>query len=498
MTVFITLPAFNEEDALPSLLDKVAECRKDWNADLKVLVIDDGSSDGTVRVSKAHPLAFEGMLEVVAHEKNLGLAAAVRTAVDAFLERSDSDDDVMVTMDADDTHDPAYTAVLLKDIRDGAGVAICSRFVAGGHERGVTPFRRLLSRGAMLFMALLAPVKGVKDISCGYRAYSKKAVEKARRVYGAHLVQSRGGSVQAELLVKIAELGERITEVPFTLRYDLKSGPSKLGMWKTIRGYFPLRGIQKLSRVESEMMMGALEKPPDASGVLVMTCTYNERENIGPLVRDVFRVLPGASMLVVDDSSPDGTGDAVRELEPEYPRLHLLSRSGKLGLASAIVDGFRWGKEQGFKAVINMDADFSHDPVSLPEFIRKGEGADYVVGSRYIAGGCTLNWGIHRKILSRGGNTFARALLGVPIHDMTTGYRLVKTDRMDGFGFDTIDAKGYGFLIVMTFRAVKAGMRIAEVPIRFLDRQYGASKMSANIISEAFKLVLKLRGERKR
>jgi len=497
--IFLTLPAYNEEAALPRLLDKAAKLRAELGGGLRVIVVDDGSADGTAAAAKNHPLAAEGALDLVPHGTNKGLAAAMRTGIDAFLARSADPDDIMVTMDADDTHDPSYIPALVERIRGGAGVAVCSRFVAGGVERGVNTFRKGLSRGAKLFMDALAPLPGVKDISCGYRAYSRAALDRARRTYGAHLIQCPGGSVQAELLIRLIETGERVEEIPFTLRYDLKEGPSKLRMSTTIRGYLGLRGIQKRARAEAKLMKEYMDDPPDASGVLVLTCTYNERENIEPLVHRVFESLPGASLLVVDDSSPDGTGAAVEELRSEYPRLHLLSRAGKLGLGSAIIAGFLWGREKGFSAVINMDADFSHDPVSLPAFVKKSAEADYVIGARYVPGGGTLNWGLHRKILSRGGNTFARYLLGIPmVHDLTTGYRLVRTDKLDAIGLPDITAKGYGFLTVMTYQAVRAGLRIAEVPIRFLDRQYGASKMSANIIKEAFWMVLKLRMDRRK
>jgi dolichol-phosphate mannosyltransferase len=184
-------------------------------------------------------------------------------------------------------------------------------------------------------------------------------------------------------------------------------------------------------------------------------------------------------------------------MKTDYPRLNLMSRPGKLGLGSAIIEGFKWGREKGFRAVINMDADFSHDPVSLPAFIVKSSEADFVIGARYIPGGGTLNWGLHRRILSRTANAFARFMLRVPVHDLTTGYRLVRTDKLDALQLESISARGYGFLIAMTFRAVRAGLRVSETPIRFLDRQYGASKMSLNIIQEAFQLVLKLRSGNK-
>lgn len=497
MTIFIVLPAYNEEQSLPPLLDAIGEFAQDFDRPVKTIVVDDGSSDATAGLALSHSLAAAGSLEVVPHEVNKGLAAAVDTGINAFLERSESDGDIMVTMDADNTHNPAYIHELAERIDGGAGLVICSRFVEGGVEMGVSPFRKLLSRGAKSFMDLLAPAPGVKDISCGYRAYSRKALLRASNIYGAHLVQSTGGAVQAELLLRLIETGARVEEIPFTLRYDKKVGPSKLGITDTIKSYFPLRGIKKQSHAEAALLGGVAGAAPAAAHVAVMICTYNERENIEPLVRRVFRLLPDTTVLVVDDSSPDGTGDAVRALQAEYPNLNLLSREGKLGLGTAITAGINWAAQNGFELVVNMDADFSHDPVTLPQIIEAAREADYVVGARYVHGGGTINWGLHRKILSRGANTFARFALGVPVSDLTTGYRCIRLSRAHELGLDTIPAKGYSYLIAMTFRAYRAGLRISEVPIRFMDRKFGESKMSMNIIEEALMLVIRLRGERK-
>ncbi len=496
MTIYVVLPAYNEERALPSLLDAIAAFARGYEHAVKVIVVDDGCSDGTVRVSREHALAEAGALEVVSHSENRGLAAAIETGINAFLDRADSAADVMVTMDADDTHNPEYIAALVERIRGGAGLAICSRFVEGGEEKGVSAPRKLLSRGAKSFMDLLAPVPGVKDISCGYRAYSRAALLRASDIYGAHIVQSKGGGVQAELLLRLLESGERVEEIPFTLRYDKKIGRSKLGIGQTIKSYLPLRGIQRQARAEVKLLGAYTGRPPDASRVAVITCTYNEKDNIAPLVKRIFRLLPDITVLVVDDSSPDGTGDAVRALQGELPNLHLLSRGSKLGLGTAITEGIKWAKGQGFDFVINMDADLSHDPVTLPQMIRAAQEADYVVGARYVPGGGTINWGVHRRLLSFGGNTFAKTVLGVPVSDLTTGYRCIRLSEVDKLGLDSISAKGYGYLIVMTFRAYQAGLRIAEVPIRFLDRRYGESKMSMNIIEEAFMLVVRLRREK--
>lgn len=226
--------------------------------------------------------------------------------------------------------------------------------------------------------------------------------------------------------------------------------------------------------------------------VLVITATYNERENIERLVPRIFELVPDAEALVVDDNSPDGTGEAAEELGKRYSGLHVLRREGKMGYGTALLAGIAWARERGYDAVVTMDADFSHDPVVLPDLISAGREAPVVVGARYAPGGRTVNWGLHRRLLSRGGNTFARLLLGMPVSDVTTGYRYLDLEAIRPARIEGVTAKGYGFLIETLFRIVSAGVRTAEVPITFVDREFGRSKMSGNIIAEAFLLVLKL------
>ncbi len=491
------LPAYNEESAIVSLLDKIASCSTKWGFTIKVLIVDDGSSDRTVELAEAHALKAVGALEVVKHGVNRGLADAMRTGIETFLKRATDQGDIMVTMDADDTHDPVYIAGLVEEIRNGADVAICSRFVEGGVEKGVNAFRKILSRGAKWFMDVLAPIPLIKDISCGYRGYSAGILEKADRIFGAHLIQSPGASVQAELLVRLMAIGAKIKEIPFVLRYDLKQGPSKIGMAKTIKGYFLLRTIKKVSAMESELAAGWPETSPDATGIAAMLCTYNEAENIEPIIERIYQFLPGGAVIVVDDNSPDGTGDIAEKLKDRHDTLNVLHREGKLGLASATTEGLKWARENGFTAVINMDADFSHDPVMLPEFVEKGKTADFVIGSRYMTGGCNLNWGVHRYLLSKGGNMFAKIMLGMPVYEHTTSFRYIRLEHLDALKLDSVDTRGYGFLISMIFHAVNEGLRVVEIPIRFLDRRYGISKMSVGNLHETFLLVLRLRKNKK-
>lgn len=235
--------------------------------------------------------------------------------------------------------------------------------------------------------------------------------------------------------------------------------------------------------------------------VLVIVPTYNESENIRPLTLEVFKEVDAAvqdgrlksvepAMLVVDDNSPDGTADVVRDLQKNSAfgsRLHLLSRPGKQGLGKAYLAGFQWGLDSGYDVLIEMDADFSHRPVDLVKIIEAmTKGSDFAVGSRYVAGGGTVNWGVGRKIISRGGSLYSRAILGYPLNDWTGGFNAWTAKTLKGIGLDRVKSNGYSFQIELKYRAQEAGFKGIEVPILFEDRRVGQSKMSSKIVFEAF------------
>lgn len=233
--------------------------------------------------------------------------------------------------------------------------------------------------------------------------------------------------------------------------------------------------------------------------VLVLVPTYNEVENIKPFVTEVVRTVDAAmekggklqgvelSVLVIDDNSPDGTANVVRTMQATEPRLHLLSRAGKEGLGKAYLAGFAWGLENGHEVLIEMDADFSHRPVDLVKLIEAMvDGADFAVGSRYTRGGGTVNWGLGRKIISRGGSLYSRTILGYPLGDWTGGFNAWKATTLRGMGLDQVKSNGYSFQIELKYRALEAGFKGVEVPILFEDRRVGQSKMSSKIVFEAF------------
>jgi dolichol-phosphate mannosyltransferase len=228
--------------------------------------------------------------------------------------------------------------------------------------------------------------------------------------------------------------------------------------------------------------------------VLVVVPTYNERENIERVFAELLSLDVDLHVLVVDDNSPDGTGRFVDEYAGREPRVHVIHRAGKMGLGSAYIEGFKWAlKETDAKFVFEMDADFSHDPKAIPQFLAKTGDADLVIGSRYLEGITVMNWPLRRLALSVGANIYTRIVTGMPVKDATGGFKCFRREVLEALPLDKIKSDGYSFQIELNFLAWKRKFRIVEIPIIFVDRQQGASKMSRRIIYEAVFLVWKLR-----
>ena len=224
--------------------------------------------------------------------------------------------------------------------------------------------------------------------------------------------------------------------------------------------------------------------------VLVIVPTYNERENLPLIVSRVRGAVPTAHLLVADDASPDGTGQLADHLAADDPNVHVLHRPGKAGLGAAYLDGFGWGVRHGFDVLVEMDADGSHQPEQLPTLLERVEaGADLAIGSRYVPGGAVQNWPKHREVLSRGGNLYVRLMLGIDVKDATAGYRAYRATALEKLALAEVESQGYCFQVDLTRRAARAGLRVDEVPITFVERTQGASKMSRSIVAEALWMV---------
>ena len=226
---------------------------------------------------------------------------------------------------------------------------------------------------------------------------------------------------------------------------------------------------------------------------LVIVPTYNEAENVETLLPRILEQNPAIEVLVVDDNSKDGTGKLVDDMGATEPRIHCLHRPGKMGLGTAYVDGFRYALERDYDFVFEMDADFSHDPDSLPAFLEAIEEADLVVGSRYLYGVTVVNWPLSRLILSYGANFYTRLVTWMPLKDATGGFKCFRRSTLEQIDLDNVHSDGYGFQIEMNFKAWRKGLRVKEIPILFVDRRVGISKMNKKIVWEAMWLVWKLK-----
>jgi len=240
-----------------------------------------------------------------------------------------------------------------------------------------------------------------------------------------------------------------------------------------------MTGRQKVTQAMGES--GAV-----ADRVVIVMPTYNERQNLDGMAGRIRESIPHADLLVVDDNSPDGTGDLADKLAEVDPHVHVMHRTEKAGLGRAYVAGFTWALDNGYDLIVEMDADGSHRPEDLPRLLTAAESADAVIGSRYVPGGTVVNWPKAREFLSRGANIYNRIMLGVRVKDATGGFRVYRSATLRRIDLNGIDSAGYCFQIDMTLRVLQAGLDIKEVPITFVEREHGASKMSRTVIIEAF------------
>jgi dolichol-phosphate mannosyltransferase len=231
----------------------------------------------------------------------------------------------------------------------------------------------------------------------------------------------------------------------------------------------------------------------DERRAIICLPTYEERENLANVLTAIHASAPQVDVLVIDDNSPDGTGELADAIAAQDERVKVLHRPRKQGLGRAYLAGFAWALERGYGLVLEMDADFSHDPAYLPAIFAASRDADLVLGSRYVPGGRTVSWGLGRRLVSRGGSLYARTILGVPVRDLTGGFKCFRREVLEAIDLPTVASTGYAFQIELTFRAIRRGFRVVEVPITFADRRIGQSKMSGGIVLEAVRNVWGMR-----
>jgi dolichol-phosphate mannosyltransferase len=226
--------------------------------------------------------------------------------------------------------------------------------------------------------------------------------------------------------------------------------------------------------------------------ILTIIPTYNELESLPKTLGRLRSAVPASDVLVADDNSPDGTGDLADRIASEDPQVHVLHRRGKEGLGAAYIAGFHWALERDYDVIVEMDADGSHQPEQLPRLLDAVEaGADLVIGSRWVQGGSVVNWPFYRQLISRTGSTYARTMLGLKIKDMTAGYRAFRRTTLEKLDLDAVESVGYGFQVDLAWRVAKMGLKVVEVPVTFVERELGSSKMSGNIVVEAMLNVTK-------
>lgn len=231
------------------------------------------------------------------------------------------------------------------------------------------------------------------------------------------------------------------------------------------------------------------EARPPIGRVVVLIPTYNEREAL-PVILDRLRAeVPSVDIVVLDDNSPDGTGEVADAYANRDPRIHVLHREGKEGLGRAYLHGFAWALAEGYDVLVEMDADGSHQPRHLHDILAALSDADVVIGSRWVRGGAVENWPLHRKALSVGGNLYTRVMLGMPVHDATAGYRAYRAEALRAIGLEDVASEGYCFQVDLTRRAVRAGLTVREVPITFVEREVGSSKMSPDVARESLRRI---------
>jgi dolichol-phosphate mannosyltransferase len=234
---------------------------------------------------------------------------------------------------------------------------------------------------------------------------------------------------------------------------------------------------------------------PETPRAVVLLPTFNEIDNLPRIVPAILKAAP-VDLIILDDNSPDGTGKLADELAAKEPRIKVVHRPGKQGLGAAYLDGFRRALDAGYARILEMDADFSHPPGSLPELLRLSDDFDLVLGSRWVKGGGTRNWPVSRQVISRMGSLYARTVLGVPVRDLTGGFKCFRREVLEAIDLSSIQTTGYAFQIEMTYRAIRRGFKVVESPIIFVEREQGVSKMSRKIVIEAVLKVPRLRFER--
>ncbi len=495
----VIIPAYNESGRIIATLRSLSRYLLSQSYTWEVITVDDGSEDNTAEIVEQWSAGRDSFkLERIRHA---GKGAAVRHGMLV------AQGEYRFMCDADLAMPIDHLSDFLRYMSEGNDIVIGSRQIAGANRYGEPQSRHLLGRAFNKVVQMLA-VRGFHDTQCGFKCFSAAAADAL-----FPLQRTTGWGFDVELLFLARKRGIRVLEIPIDWRHDSDSrlNPASAGLnmlrdvlavrWRSMLGrYSSARTEERLGDTVTVPVPVTQEddSPPCAAAIVVPT--YNEAENLPLLAERIFALgVPDTRIIVVDDNSPDGTADVARSLSDRYGnRLDIIERSAKNGLGTAYKVGFMHAIEQHANYVIQMDADLSHAPEYIPEFLRELEHADVVVGSRYTAGGgVDEEWRFRRHLLSAIANYGIRAVVGLKVKDSTTGFKAFRADALKEIDFKEFRCKGFGFQAEVAYACQRKGHRVVEHPITFYDRAHGESKLSLSIILEAFWRLFLLRWQHK-
>ncbi len=491
----VIIPAYNEAARIIATLETLAQYLHGQAYGWEVIIVDDGSDDATASLAERWSSERDGFrLESIRHG---GKGAAVRHGMLAATGK------YRFMCDADLAMPIAHLSDFLACMSKGYDIVIGSRQIAGANRYGESSSRHLMGRAFNKTVQLLA-VRGLQDTQCGFKCFSAAA---ANELFP--LQRTTGWGFDVELLYLARKRKMRILEIPIEWHHDADSrlSPASAGL-SMLRDVLALRwrglsgGYSSSNRASQAPRLSDAAAPTTKAGsVAIVVPTYNEADNLPVLVERLFSLdISDARIIVVDDNSPDGTADVVRSLSEKYDRrLDLIKRDSKNGLGTAYKVGFSRAIEQGADYVLQMDADLSHAPEYIPEFLDALRHADVVVGSRYTDGGdVDKGWRLRRHMLSAFANYGIRAVVGLKVKDSTTGFKAFRADALGSIAFDEFRCKGFGFQAEVAYACQRQGHRVVEYPITFYDRAFGESKLSLAIIWEALWRLFLLRWRKNR
>ena len=495
----VVIPAYNESGRIIATLRSLSRYLLAQSFTWEVITVDDGSEDDTAEIVEQWSAGRERFkFERIRHA---GKGAAVRHGMLV------AQGEYRFMCDADLAMPIDHLSDFLKYMTEGNDIVIGSRQIAGANRYDEPQSRHLLGRAFNKLVQMLA-VRGFHDTQCGFKCFSAAAAEAL-----FPLQRTTGWGFDVELLFLAKKHGMRVLEIPIDWRHDSDSrlNPASAGLnmlrdvlavrWRSMLGrYSSPRANDRLDENVPAVGSSAQEDGSLSGAAAIVVPTYNEAENLPLLAERIFSLgVPDMRIIVVDDNSPDGTADVARALRDHYgSRLDIIERSAKNGLGTAYKVGFRQAIEQDANYVIQMDADLSHAPEYIPEFLKELERADVVVGSRYTAGGgVDKEWRFRRHLLSALANYGIRAVVGLKVRDSTTGFKAFRADALRAIDFDEFRCKGFGFQAEVAYACQRRGHRVVEYPITFYDRAHGESKLSLSIILEALWRLFLLRWQQK-